>query len=139
MRSSPFRILSIQHNSLTNTALTTQPNPYQQVGDHCQLPPTVVSEQADAEGLTLSLFERLVQAGVRPTMLDIQYRMHPAISQFPSDCFYGGKVCMWLLYIGTPSTDFPALALVIALLLGIAPQAAPHRTALHSTAQHRTS
>jgi len=36
------------------------------VGDHCQLPPTVVSEEAEAEGLTLSLFERLVTAGVPP-------------------------------------------------------------------------
>ena len=33
------------------------------VGDHHQLPPTVISEQAEAEGLTLSLFERLVHAG----------------------------------------------------------------------------
>lgn len=62
------------------------------VGDHHQLPPTVISEQAEAEGLTLSLFERLVKAGVEPCLLDTQYRMHPAISQFPSDCFYGGNI-----------------------------------------------
>jgi regulator of nonsense transcripts 1 len=62
------------------------------VGDHHQLPPTVVSEQAEAEGLTMSLFERLVEAGVAPCVLDTQYRMHPAIAQFPSDCFYGGRI-----------------------------------------------
>ena len=42
--------------------------------------------------VTLSLFERLVHAGVEPCLLDTQYRMHPAISQFPSDCFYAGKI-----------------------------------------------
>ena len=43
-------------------------------------------------GLSLSLFERLVNSGVEPLLLDTQYRMHPAISQFPSDCFYGGAI-----------------------------------------------
>ena len=62
------------------------------VGDHHQLPPTVASDAAKAEGLCLSLFERLVEAGVAPSLLDTQYRMHPAISQFPSDCFYGGAI-----------------------------------------------
>jgi hypothetical protein len=101
------------------------------VGDHHQLPPTVLSDQSQAEGLALSLFERLVQAGVSPCVLDTQYRMvspfspvpvprassgsgqpsethrlfcsapglraqpdsairllqHPAIAEFPSDCF----------------------------------------------------
>jgi hypothetical protein len=62
------------------------------VGDHHQLPPTVLSDQSQAEGLSLSLFERLVEVGVEPCMLDTQYRMHPAISEFPSDCFYGGRI-----------------------------------------------
>jgi hypothetical protein len=62
------------------------------VGDHCQLPPTVASEDAQFEGCSLSLFERLVNSGVPPLLLDTQYRMHPAISQFPSDCFYGGHI-----------------------------------------------
>ena len=43
-------------------------------------------------GLTLSLFERMVIAGCEPRILDTQYRMHPAISQFPSDAFYGGRI-----------------------------------------------
>lgn len=33
------------------------------VGDHRQLPPTVMNKQAANEGLALSLFERLINAG----------------------------------------------------------------------------
>lgn len=62
------------------------------VGDHCQLPPTVLSTRAEEEGLGVPLFSRMVACGVPPYMLDTQYRMHPAISMFPSDLFYGGKL-----------------------------------------------
>ncbi|KAF8154087.1 P-loop containing nucleoside triphosphate hydrolase protein [Crassisporium funariophilum] len=59
------------------------------IGDHKQLPPVIVSQQAQADGLGMSLFERLTEEGVVPSvMLDIQYRMHPAISRFPSTEFY---------------------------------------------------
>jgi regulator of nonsense transcripts 1 len=62
------------------------------VGDHCQLPPTVLSTRAEEEGLGVPLFSRMVACGVPPCMLDTQYRMHPSIAQFPSDLFYGGKL-----------------------------------------------
>ena len=62
------------------------------VGDHCQLPPTVLSTRAEEEGLGVPLFSRMVACGVPPFMLDTQYRMHPAISMFCSDLFYGGKL-----------------------------------------------
>ena len=62
------------------------------VGDHCQLPPTVLSTRAEEEGLGVPLFSRMVACGVPPFMLDTQYRMHPAIAMFPSDLFYGGKL-----------------------------------------------
>ncbi|KAG5646157.1 hypothetical protein DXG03_004210 [Asterophora parasitica] len=59
------------------------------IGDHKQLPPVIASPEAQALGLGLSLFERLTQEGVVPSvMLDTQYRMHPAISRFPSSEFY---------------------------------------------------
>eukprot|EP01050_Picozoa_sp_SAG11_P013792 SAG11_NODE_1638_length_4535_cov_3.231740_1_plen_745_part_00 len=53
------------------------------VGDHHQLPPTVVSKQAEREGLAYSLFGRLADAGARTFLLDTQYRMHPVIADFP--------------------------------------------------------
>ncbi|KAK0476056.1 P-loop containing nucleoside triphosphate hydrolase protein [Armillaria novae-zelandiae] len=60
------------------------------IGDHKQLPPVIVSKIAKMNGLNRSLFERLILEGRVPSiMLDIQYRMHPAISAFPSLEFYG--------------------------------------------------
>uniref|UniRef100_A0A7S3YDC7 AAA+ ATPase domain-containing protein n=1 Tax=Lotharella globosa TaxID=91324 RepID=A0A7S3YDC7_9EUKA len=62
------------------------------VGDQCQLPPTVSSSEAEAGGLSTPLFTRLLRQGVKPCMLDTQYRMHPSIAEFPADIVYGGKL-----------------------------------------------
>jgi len=62
------------------------------VGDHKQLPPTVVSRGAALEGFRQSLFERLVAMHVPPYVLSIQYRMHPAIAAYPSKAFYDGRI-----------------------------------------------
>jgi hypothetical protein len=61
-------------------------------GDHRQLPPTVVSRGALAAGLDVPLFSRLRAAGVPSALLAEQYRMHPAIAEWPSARFYGGAV-----------------------------------------------
>jgi len=81
------------------------------VGDHCQLPPTVISAMASvgaSDGaatssiLTTSLFERLARflqaapgehkesRSVATAFLPRQYRMHPAISSWPNERFYSG-------------------------------------------------
>jgi predicted DNA helicase len=59
-------------------------------GDHCQLPPTVLSKPAVRAGLSTSLLERLVaEYGDAVTrQLDVQYRMHTDIMQFSSQRFY---------------------------------------------------
>ena len=62
------------------------------VGDHCQLPPTIISEEAERRGLAVSLFSRFVAQGVRPVLLDTQYRMHPAIAEFSSMAFYNSRL-----------------------------------------------
>ncbi|ELP92903.1 hypothetical protein EIN_312750 [Entamoeba invadens IP1] len=62
------------------------------IGDIQQLPPTVVSNEAKNGGLEKSMFERLLQNGVAYALLTTQYRMHPAISQFPNNNFYNGKL-----------------------------------------------
>jgi superfamily I DNA and/or RNA helicase len=63
-------------------------------GDHCQLPPTVVSREAAAGGFDRSLFERVL-ADLGPTIarrLTVQYRMHHAIMEFSSREFYDGEL-----------------------------------------------
>ncbi|XP_022697814.1 regulator of nonsense transcripts 1-like isoform X2 [Varroa jacobsoni] len=62
------------------------------VGDHCQLGPVVMCKRAARAGLAQSLFERLVLLGIRPLRLEVQYRMHPALSEFPSNLFYEGSL-----------------------------------------------
>ena len=62
------------------------------VGDHCQLGPVVLCQKAARAGLCQSLFERLLLLGVRPTRLQVQYRMHPGLSEFPSNFFYEGTL-----------------------------------------------
>ncbi|VDK63463.1 unnamed protein product [Onchocerca ochengi] len=62
------------------------------VGDHCQLGPVIMCKKAAKAGLSQSLFERLVLLGNRPIRLQVQYRMHPALSSFPSNVFYEGSL-----------------------------------------------
>ncbi|GBG63841.1 hypothetical protein CBR_g39626 [Chara braunii] len=62
------------------------------VGDHCQLGPVIMCKKAAKAGLAQSLFERLVLLGVKPIRLQVQYRMHPALSEFPSSTFYEGSL-----------------------------------------------
>ncbi len=63
-------------------------------GDHCQLPPTILSMEAAKAGFSVSLMERLVNLyGVEVSkQLNVQYRMHEQIMQFSSDCFYAGSL-----------------------------------------------
>lgn len=63
-------------------------------GDHCQLPPTVLSAQASAEGLSKSMMERLVERWDQriTRQLTVQYRMHQKIMEFPSDHFYSNSL-----------------------------------------------
>jgi superfamily I DNA and/or RNA helicase len=59
-------------------------------GDHCQLPPTILSHEAAKEGLAVSMLERVVnQLGPRIfRRLTTQYRMHTSIMGFSSAEFY---------------------------------------------------
>ena len=63
-------------------------------GDHCQLPPTVISQEAAKEGFAVSMQERLVELYgervCRPLLT--QYRMHEDIMRFSSDQFYEGHL-----------------------------------------------
>ncbi|KAJ6704009.1 DNA2/NAM7 HELICASE FAMILY [Salix viminalis] len=79
------------------------------VGDHCQLGPVIMCKKAARAGLAQSLFERLVLLGVKPIRLQVQYRMHPSLSEFPSNSFYEGTLQNGVTVNErqTPGIDFP--------------------------------
>jgi senataxin len=62
------------------------------VGDPCQLPATVFSRIAKEANYGQSLFLRLQKAGYPVSMLETQYRMHPAIASYPSFRFYANRL-----------------------------------------------
>jgi len=95
-------------------------------GDHCQLPPTVISPQAAAEGFGVSLMERLMardkarDGAALARRLGVQYRMHQAIMAFSSQEFYAGsleaapavaahRLCELPGVAATPLTETPVL------------------------------
>lgn len=62
-------------------------------GDHCQLPPTIKSREAERGGLGITLMERLAKkypASVH--LLTTQYRMNETLMRFSSEWFYGGRL-----------------------------------------------
>jgi ATP-dependent RNA/DNA helicase IGHMBP2 len=63
-------------------------------GDHLQLPPTVLSAAAQAGGLGVSLFERLValHGDAAKVTLAEQHRMNARIMAFPSEALYAGAL-----------------------------------------------
>lgn len=62
-------------------------------GDHCQLPPTVKSFEAEQKGLGKTLFEKCIERQQNvAVMLKTQYRMHHHIMQFSNEQFYRGEL-----------------------------------------------
>lgn len=63
------------------------------VGDPNQLPPTVLSQAAASFNYEQSLFVRMQKNYPEAVyLLDVQYRMHPDISKFPSSEFYHSRL-----------------------------------------------
>lgn len=56
-----------------------------------------------------SLFERLILLGIKPQRLAVQYRMHPCLSEFPSNTFYEGALQNGVTMAQRimPGLDFP--------------------------------
>ena len=63
---------------------------YVLAGDHLQLPPTVLSNEASRLGLNKSILERSITAFDTVYLLDTQYRMRESIAGFSSSYFYNG-------------------------------------------------
>jgi superfamily I DNA and/or RNA helicase len=80
-------------------------------GDHCQLPPTIISQEAAQQGFGVSLMERLAALyGNQVTRrLDVQYRMHESIMNFSSRQFYDGELQAHHSVRGHLLCDLPGL------------------------------
>lgn len=62
-------------------------------GDHCQLSPTIKSNEAAKAGLSTTLLEKCVALHPEAViLLEEQYRMHAQIMRYSSDVFYGSKL-----------------------------------------------
>ncbi len=61
-------------------------------GDHLQLPPTVLSEEAQKKGFNRSILEIACATVPSVFLLNIQYRMRSAIAGFSSQQFYDNKL-----------------------------------------------
>ncbi|XP_056009192.1 helicase with zinc finger domain 2-like isoform X3 [Ostrea edulis] len=77
------------------TIVATQAKQVVLIGDHKQLQPVVLCEEAGDLGLQTSLFERYAESEKSQkvlTLLTNQYRMHPSLCRFPSNAFYNQKL-----------------------------------------------
>ncbi|XP_078169852.1 uncharacterized protein LOC144564182 isoform X2 [Carex rostrata] len=62
------------------------------IGDENQLAAMVKSQISEKAAFGRSLFERLSLTGHRKHLLNVQYRMHPRIHEFPNRKFYSGRI-----------------------------------------------
>jgi superfamily I DNA and/or RNA helicase len=84
-------------------------------GDHCQLPPTVLSQEASAMGFNISILELAINRLTNICLLDTQYRMRASIAGFSNQYFYKGllqtamhlhNLGMHLTFIDTAGSGF---------------------------------
>ena len=62
-------------------------------GDHCQLSPTIKSNEAAKNGLSETLLEKCIKLHPKAvTLLEEQYRMNETIMEYSSSVFYEGKL-----------------------------------------------
>ena len=62
-------------------------------GDHCQLSPTIKSYEASKAGLSVTLFEKIIERQpATAEMLQVQYRMPEDVMGFSNGWFYEGKL-----------------------------------------------
>jgi len=61
-------------------------------GDPFQLPPTVISREAEKKGFSVSILEQLLINNHPTNFLDTQYRMTSSIAEYSNQFFYEGRL-----------------------------------------------
>lgn len=61
-------------------------------GDPFQLPPTVISREAEKNGFSVSILEQLLKNNHATNFLDTQYRMTSSIAEYSNQFFYEGRL-----------------------------------------------
>lgn len=64
--------------------------------------------------LGCSAFQRLCASGITPYLLNLQYRMHPGISEWPSQHFYQGKMLNGVTEVDRP--PIPGILVVLNIV-----------------------
>jgi superfamily I DNA and/or RNA helicase len=84
------------------------------LGDHLQLPPTIISDIASRKGLSVTLFERLNSLfGAKiGHMLVTQYRMNEKIMTWASEEMYGGQLTAHASVAQQTLTEAPVLLFI---------------------------
>jgi len=84
-------------------------------GDPFQLPPTVLSQSAEKQGLSISILEHSIKHCKDVYFLDTQYRMRKSIADFSSNYFYNSAlqtpenqkdIDQHIIYYDTAGTGF---------------------------------
>lgn len=93
------------------------------IGDHHQLPPTVLAERNPfAASGSVSLMERQILAGTAYVQLRTQFRMHPSISRVVSTVSYGGSLLDGPITLQRPEVgQFKEFARAMATASGVNP------------------
>lgn len=114
------------------------------VGDPRQLPPIVQSDAAAVRrAIGRSVFDVTVPdpaASPLVALLDVQYRMHPAIGALVGALFYGGRLVHEAPYVAaTDAAPFPGRAVVVVDLKSTCERAAHGSSRINRASAERTA
>ena len=62
------------------------------IGDQKQLGPCSVVQELTATNINRSFYVRMLAMGAYPVQLNMQYRMHPGLLEFPNKTFYDSRI-----------------------------------------------
>ncbi|MCS6824552.1 MAG: AAA domain-containing protein [Cytophagaceae bacterium] len=104
-------------------------------GDHCQLPPTIKSQEAAKKGLSKTLFEKIISISDASTMLQVQYRMNEKIMNYPNKVFYNNNLSAHASVKEDAIPDFPVLQFIDTAGTGYNEEYEPDSAGIYNTGE----